>query len=578
MKRIILTEQQYRRLVRQNLTEQKVVFNNPEDEKDVSSEMMQLITHLEYFLDTIANKPIYIQKVEDGIVYIDSSKYTKEEKDLINIEIDRWVSFTNISNDKKEGDLAYNFGTDTDWVDLHPEDIAVVDNENNSATDDVDNENSDTAEVEEEITYDVADVKACKWGKNSKNIDRTVVFPPDEDIQFYKDILKGIGANVTCEKMLFFFAWRSGESSDSTYNPFATTYRDEANEGCYFNCLPKGGSGKTVSYCNTNKSCRSCPSGCVGGVRNYNTKVAGIRATVNTLKNGHYPNLLSKLKTDSTTATDLANETSELSVWGTGSLPKQILQLNKTLKPRRIAKPEGEIIDCTLTTSQEKLFNDNILTNEDNLNFRYWVNSDNSRLTKVNNRLSECGLSDPKLDQVGSINDHLRISFALLGQKWIDAGKPARVVSNEEETEVEYSSDTLLTYSTRAKKDLDNGIINPKLISDIIKALKSINMSGTITTARTGHNRLTVNGNISTHWAGNGVDLAILNGVGNPDGKKSNGGVGNANFMADGDRLVAALQTLGYKFGEGSNKKSYLWRTSIGGNHFNHIHVSNRNR
>jgi hypothetical protein len=537
-----------------------------------------LIVHLEYYLDTIANKPIYILKVEDGIVYIDSSKYTKEEKDSINKQIDEWVSFTNITNDKKEGDLAYNFGTDTDWLDLHPEDIAVVDNENNSATDDVDNENSDTAEVEEEITYDVADVKACKWGKNSKNIDRTVVFPPDEDIQFYKDILKGIGANVTCEKMLFFFAWRSGESSDSTYNPFATTYRDEANEGCYFNCLPKGGSGKTVSYCNTNKSCRSCPSGCVGGVRNYNTKVAGIRATVNTLKNGHYPNLLSKLKTDSTTATDLANETSELSVWGTGSLPKQILQLNKTLKPRRIAKPEGEITDCTLTSSQEKLFNDNILTNEDNLNFRYWVNGDNSRLTKVNNRLSECGLSDPKLDKVGSNNDHLRISFALLGQKWIDAGKPARVVSNEEETEVEYSSDPLLTYSTRAKKDLDNGIINPKLISDIIKALKSINMSGTITTARTGHNRLTVDGNISRHWAGNGVDLAILNGVGNPDGKKSNGGVGNANFMADGDRLVAALQTLGYKFGERGNKKGYLWRTSIGGNHFNHIHVSNTNR
>jgi antitoxin component YwqK of YwqJK toxin-antitoxin module len=99
---------------------QKITFSDQKDELDLSSEMMQLVTHLEYFLETTSNKPIYIFKVEDGTIYIDSDKYTKEEKDLINTEIDRWVSFTNITNDKRGGDLAYDFGTDTDWDDLHP--------------------------------------------------------------------------------------------------------------------------------------------------------------------------------------------------------------------------------------------------------------------------------------------------------------------------------------------------------------------------------------------------------------------------------------------------------------------------
>jgi hypothetical protein len=48
--------------------------------------------------------------------------------------------------------------------------------------------------------------------------------------------------------------------------------------------------------------------------------------------------------------------------------------------------------------------------------------------------------------------------------------------------------------------------------------------------------------------------------------------------MSGGDKIVAALEKLGYSFGEGGNVKGYLWRTDIGGNHWNHVHVSNSNR
>ena len=245
-------------------------------------------------------------------------------------------------------------GSDSDWDDLHPNnDIAVVDDEDNSATDDVDLDDNSTAEVEEEI--DISDIQACKWGKNASGIDRKVVLPPKEDIQFYKDVLKGIGANVTCEKMLFFFAWRSGESSDSSFNPFATTYKDTDNECCYFNCLKNGVGYKPIA-------CRTCPEGTNPGVRNYTNKKAGIKATVNTLKARYYPTILSKLKNDNSTAMDLASETSELSVWGTGSLPKQILQKNSTVKPRKIKEYAGECgaavvtTDCELTSEEIKFY------------------------------------------------------------------------------------------------------------------------------------------------------------------------------------------------------------------------------
>lgn len=83
---------------------------------------MQLLIHLEFFIYETANKSLYVEKVENGIIYIDSAKYTKEEKDLINTEIDKWIVFTDSTRDIRSQDLTYNFGVDSDWDDRYPED------------------------------------------------------------------------------------------------------------------------------------------------------------------------------------------------------------------------------------------------------------------------------------------------------------------------------------------------------------------------------------------------------------------------------------------------------------------------
>jgi len=55
-------------------------------------------------------------------------------------------SGTDITSDKRTQDLTYNFGIDSDWDDLHPnDDVTVVDN-NGDATDDVDLDNSDATD------------------------------------------------------------------------------------------------------------------------------------------------------------------------------------------------------------------------------------------------------------------------------------------------------------------------------------------------------------------------------------------------------------------------------------------------
>jgi len=167
-----------------------------------------------------------------------------------------------------------------------------------------------------------------------------------------------------------------------------------------------------------------------------------------------------------------------------------------------------------------------------------------------------------------------------------ETGKIEKVDVNAIESEFyddneTYEEDALLGYHERAKKDRDAGITNPNLISDIIKALKIANISAEIHYSRDGHDKYTANGNISRHWAGNAVDLSIIDGVGNKGGDGSNKGLccpNSEKFMSGGDKIVDALKKLGYSFGEGSNVKGYLWRTDVGGNHWNHVHVSNSNR
>lgn len=128
------------------------------------------------------------------------------------------------------------------------------------------------------------------------------------------------------------------------------------------------------------------------------------------------------------------------------------------------------------------------------------------------------------------------------------------------------------------KFDLDgtqNDEVNQSLLDDLQKAAKSVGVVATITTAKTGHNYLTTSKNVSRHNFGTAVDVSILDGIG--AGGATNGSNGNAKFRELGDKLKNALVSMGYVWNtEVGNDKAVLWQTNTGGNHFNHLHISNK--
>lgn len=116
--------------------------------------------------------------------------------------------------------------------------------------------------------------------------------------------------------------------------------------------------------------------------------------------------------------------------------------------------------------------------------------------------------------------------------------------------------------------------VNQALLDDLQKAAEAAGIVVTITTAKHGHNYLTKSGHKSRHMSNTAVDIAIL------DGETAQGATnednGNPEFRRLGYKLRDALMALGYSWNkESGNPKAVLWQTNIGGNHFNHLHVSN---
>jgi peptidoglycan hydrolase-like protein with peptidoglycan-binding domain len=117
------------------------------------------------------------------------------------------------------------------------------------------------------------------------------------DDNFYRAILRMLGANETPEKMKFLKAWRQAEGGQADYNPFNTT--------------------KNLKV----KGIRNYNS---AGVKEYPNPAAGLAATVATLKLPHYARLLALLRDDSVTAHQLA-DCPDLQTWGTGDGVKRVL-------------------------------------------------------------------------------------------------------------------------------------------------------------------------------------------------------------------------------------------------------------
>lgn len=123
--------------------------------------------------------------------------------------------------------------------------------------------------------------------------------------------------------------------------------------------------------------------------------------------------------------------------------------------------------------------------------------------------------------------------------------------------------------------DISTDNINSYLIDDLKTVSRQTGIKIQITTAKSDHGKGTKSGNTSRHYTNQAVDIAKLNGQGSNGA--SNGKNGSAQFRDNGNKIKDALVKLGYKWNsEGkSNPKAILWQTNTGGNHFNHLHVSN---
>jgi hypothetical protein len=119
-----------------------------------------------------------------------------------------------------------------------------------------------------------------------------------------------------------------------------------------------------------------------------------------------------------------------------------------------------------------------------------------------------------------------------------------------------------------------NDEVNKALLDDINNAAKSAGIIATITTASSGHSEKTITGNQSRHPQKTAVDIAILDGIGSENATNSTNG--SSKFRTLGNKLKDALVTMGYTLNsESGNNKAVLWQTNIGGNHYNHLHISN---
>ena len=127
----------------------------------------------------------------------------------------------------------------------------------------------------------------------------------------------------------------------------------------------------------------------------------------------------------------------------------------------------------------------------------------------------------------------------------------------------------------KVDRDLKNDEVNDALLQDLQTAGKKADVVLRITTAKSDHSVNTKDGNKSRHGFQTAVDIAILNGKG-ADGA-SNSTNGSKEFRENGNKVKDVLVSMGYKWNtEKGNTKAVLWQTDTGGNHYNHLHVSNK--
>ena len=151
--------------------------------------------------------------------------------------------------------------------------------------------------------FSQADLEKYITKTNDSPVSTELTSQEDED--FYRAILKGLGVNETPEKIKFLHAWRQGEGGHAKNNPFNTTKDVPGDADTKYNSV---------------------------GVRNYPDRQTGLSATLATLKLPYYRDIVQMLHNDNVTAAELANSQG-LKTWGTGDNVKRVLAVGHLNTP-----------------------------------------------------------------------------------------------------------------------------------------------------------------------------------------------------------------------------------------------------
>ena len=394
MKIIKITESQYKRLVRsKKILSEQVVFKDPKDEMDAHSDMFRILDSVGYGLKTIFNKPLYVLKIEEGVAYIDKSEYQQNEISYIKTEFEKLVRSGISLQDKMltgSDDLGFDSGRNADYV--WPEVVDLDDNDDVADLDD----NDDVADVDGVLDYDT-----------TKTYSRTEYINLVKDIAINQMGKHKIPASITIAQAVL-----ESDNGNSDLSRFGKNH---------FGIKCHGWTGDK-SYHDDDR-----PDECF---RNYDKIEDSFEDHSKFLKNNSRYNKLFDLditdykgwskglkKAGYATASDYANT---------------LISIIEANDLYQYDKGGNNITDCencmnNLTQQQKNNIDSNI--NDNNVNdFRWWVNQDSNILKQVTDKFEECceTKDDPTLNIYGSNNEWVEIAFSVVGNEWINSGKPSK--------------------------------------------------------------------------------------------------------------------------------------------------------
>ena len=455
MKRIIITENQYKKLVSQPLNEQKdkggeLIFADGYSFDDLTSEMILFLNKLLGVLRVKYKKSVYIKKVKNHILTINLSRYNKKQIKTIKYVAERYFNSSEFLDDRYDNEKGEMFFAPDFYKLDEPEEIEDVTIEDPEEIED-DSEESDgiceSGDCENDrgvYRYTNGDVYDGIF-VNGK-LDVGTYTYENGDVYagtFVDDTFNGDGIFIDKETNIEYEGiWGDGELINNALIHYPNGDEYEGDVGSIDEGLKPDGYGKMFYYCD------GCEENYVGdwvdgkknGQGTYTFADGRIMEGIwedDNIKDGtiKFPDGEEYDIEDGAVVEDVPDEEIEIpddeEIEGIPD-DEEIEEI-----PDEEDETEIEIIPGCECCDEENInfYQDNITNLKESNDFRWWVHQDEDRLKKVEDKLEDCGLNpttdtNDKFDITRGVYEDVSkfmiIAFDEVGQDWIDDGKPDR--------------------------------------------------------------------------------------------------------------------------------------------------------